>query len=221
MPKYSFQNNTNLSLNYCYSELLRIIPALTKQDFGKLINATKQNIGQRMKKNSMLSINELELLKNNLKENSIPCKFLDSAILPNETEIIQLPVRDEVILSCGMGCYSENEAIKDTIGFDVDFVRRLGANPGNVSIVLAKGDSMEDKISSGDYLFVDESKTYINDGMIYAFIYDNELYCKKLQKSPDKLTAISLNRDYEPFTIEKNCLFNVIGQVCGVIKKLN
>ena len=221
MPRYSFQNNTNLSLNYCYDELLRLIPNLTKQDFGKLINATKQNIGQRMKKDSMLSANELELLKENLKENNLPSKFLDVAILPAESQIVQVPVRDDVMLSCGGGASSNGDFVTDTIGFDINFVEKLGANPKTVSIVYAKGDSMEDKISSGDCLMVDESKTRLNDGMIYAFVYDSELYCKKIQKRPDEITAVSLNKEYEPFKIEQDRPFNIIGQVVGVIKKLS
>lgn len=221
MPRYSYQNNTNLSLNYCYNELLRIVPNLTKQDFGKFINATKQNIGQRMKKDSKLSVSELELLRKNLRENNIPSRFLDYASLPLENQIIQIPIRDDVSLSCGTGTVSDNDYITDTIGFDVNFIRKLGGNPKTVSVVSARGDSMEDKISSGDYLLVDEEKKYINDGMIYAFVYDSELYCKKIQKRPNELTAISLNIEYKPFEIENNRQFNIIGQVIGVIKKLN
>lgn len=220
MTRYNYTKDTNLKLEYCYEQISRLIPNFEKQVFAKMLNTTKQNIGQRMKKGSVLSVKELDILRDNLQENNIPTKFLDNATLPLEEQFIQVPVRDEVQLSCGTGTFANADFVTDTIGFDVNFIRRLGGNPQKVSIVFARGDSMEDKISSGDHLLIDESKTYINDGMIYAFVYDSELYCKKIQKRPNELTAISLNIEYKPFPIEKDKPFNVVGQVIGVIKKI-
>lgn len=220
MARYTYSKDTNLSLKYCYEQLLRFIPNLTKQDFGKLINIKKQNLNQRMKKDSMLSITELDLLRDNLQENEVPTSFLDSVVLPLDKAIIQIPVRSEVELSCGTGTIANADFVTDSIGFDRNYIRRLGGNPETVSIVYAKGDSMEGKISSGDSLLIDESKRYINDGMIYAFVYDSELYCKKIQKNPGELWAISLNEEYKPFKIEKDKPFEIVGLVVGVIKKM-
>ncbi|MBR1618372.1 helix-turn-helix transcriptional regulator [bacterium] len=220
MARYNYTKDTSLTLEYCYEQISRLIPNFEKQVFAKMINTTKQNLGQRMKKGSVLSVKELDILRENLQENNIPSRFLDSATLPLEDQFIQVPVRSEVELSCGSGSVANADFITDTIGFDVNFIRRLGGNPQKVSIVFARGDSMEDKISSGDHLIIDESKTNINDGMIYAFVYDSELYCKKIQKRPNELTAISLNKQYQPFPIEKDRTFNVVGQVIGVIKKI-
>lgn len=220
MARYNYTKDTNLTLEYCYEQISRIVPNFEKQVFAKLINTTKQNLGQRMKKGSMLSVKELDLLRDNLQGNNIPTKFLDYVSMPLENQIIQIPIRDEVELSCGTGAVPNADFVSDTLGFDVNFIRKLGGNPKSVSIVFAKGDSMEDKISSGDYLLVDESKTFVNDGVIYAFVYNSELYCKKIQKRPNILTAISLNKEYEPFEIKQDGDFRVVGQIIGVIKKL-
>lgn len=220
MARYNYTKDTNLTLEYCYEQISRIVPNFEKQVFAKMINTTKQNLGQRMKKGSMLSVKELDLLRDNLQGNNIPTKFLDYASMPLENQIIQIPIRDEVELSCGTGAVPNADFVSDTLGFDVNFIRKLGGNPKSVSIVFAKGDSMEDKISSGDYLLVDESKTFVNDGVIYAFVYNSELYCKKIQKRPNILTAISLNKEYEPFEIKQDGDFRVVGQIIGVIKKL-
>lgn len=220
MARYNYTKDTSLTLEYCYEQISKFVPNFEKQVFAKMINTTKQNLGQRMKKGSVLSVKELDVLRENLQENNIPSRFLDSARLPLENQIIQIPVRTEVELSCGTGTVANADFVADTIGFDINFIRRLGGNPKTVSIVFARGDSMEDKISSGDHLIIDESKTYINDGMIYAFVYDSELYCKKIQKRPNELTAISLNAEYQPFPIEKDRPFNIVGQVIGVIKKI-
>ena len=71
---------------------------------------------------------------------------------------------------------------------------------------------MADRIESGDALIVDESKTYINSGKVYAFVYDSELFCKQLKKTANSITAISFNKEYEPFEIDKTKQFAI---VCG------
>ena len=218
--KYSFKDDTDLTLSYCYEELQRLVPNITKQYFSDLLGGSRQNIGQRINRNSKLTANELETLKEKLQELGIPSRFLDFATLPLESQLTQVPVRSEVELSCGTGTNANADFITDTIGFDSSYIRRLGGNPKTVSIVYARGDSMESVISSGDSLMVDESKKYINDGNIYAFVYDSELYCKKIQKTPNELVAISFNEDYKPFKIEKDRPFEVVGQVISVIKKL-
>ena len=79
---------------------------------------------------------------------------------------------------------------------------------------------MADRIESGDALIVDESKTYINSGKVYAFVYDSELFCKQLKKTADGITAISFNKDYEPFEIDKTKQFAVVGQVISAMKRI-
>ena len=79
---------------------------------------------------------------------------------------------------------------------------------------------MADRIESGDALIVDESKTYINNGKVYAFVYDSELFCKQLNKTKDSIVAISFNKEYEPFEIDKTKQFAVVGQVISAMKKI-
>ena len=55
MPKYSNSNYTTISLKYCYEELQKFYPQMTKTEFAVIINATRQNIGQRINRDSKLS----------------------------------------------------------------------------------------------------------------------------------------------------------------------
>ena len=183
MARYKFNLNTNLTLSECFNELQKLVPNFTKKDFAGFLNKTKQNIGQRMNKGSMLNADEFELLQAALERNNIPSKFLDIAVMPKEKSFINIPIRSEVELSCGYGTNSNADFVTDTFAFDINYIKKLGGNPKTVSIVFARGDSMCDRIESGDALIIDESKTYIKDGLIYAFIYDAELYCKQIQRA--------------------------------------
>lgn len=218
MPKYSNLNNTRVSLKYCFEELLKFQPEMTKAYFANLIGATRQNIGQRISRESMLTIRERETLKEKLEKLGIPTKFLNIAIVTDA--IVQVPVRSEVELSCGLGASTNADFISDTIGLDINFIKKFGGNPKTVSVVFARGNSMADKIESGDALIVDESKTYIINGKVYAFVYESELFCKQLNKTKDCVTAVSFNKEYEPFRIEKDKQFAVVGQVISAIKKI-
>ena len=53
-----------------------------------------------------------------------------------------------------------------------------------------------------------------------AFVYDSELFCKQLKKTADGITAISFNKDYEPFEIDKTKQFAVVGQVISAMKRI-
>ena len=218
MPRFSNSNSTTISLKYCYEELLKFNPQMTKSEFAVIINATRQNIGQRIKRGSKLSKPELKILKNFLEERGLPSKFLNVAVINDS--IVQIPIRSEVELSCGMGTVANADFVSDTIGLDINFIRKFGGNPKTVSVVFARGNSMADRIESGDALIVDESKIYITNGKVYAFVYDSELYCKQLKETADGISAISFNRDYKPFLIDKNKQFAIVGQVISVMKKM-
>ena len=218
MPRYSNANNTDVSVKHCYEELRKFNPQMTKTEFGELLNSNRQNIGQRISRDSKLSKQEYNILKEFLEDRGLPTKMLNVAVINDS--IVQVPVRNEVELSCGTGSFANADFVSDTIGLDINFIRSFGGNPKTISVVFARGDSMADRIESGDALIVDESKTYINSGKVYAFVYDSELFCKQLKKTADSITAISFNKDFEPFEIDKTKQFAVVGQVISAMKKI-
>ncbi len=218
MPRYSNANNTDVSVKHCYEELRKYNPQMTKTEFGELLNSNRQNIGQRISRDSKLSKQEYNILKEFLEDRGLPTKMLNVAVINDS--IVQVPVRNEVELSCGTGSFANADFVSDTIGLDINFIRSFGGNPKTVSVVFARGNSMADRIESGDALIVDESKTCINSGKVYAFVYDSELFCKQLKKTADGITAISFNKEYEPFEIDKTKQFAVVGQVISAMKRI-
>ena len=218
MARYKYSKDSNISLKDCYETLLKINPQMTQTEFAVLIGTSRQNVWQRLNKKSMLTIKERDNLKEKLEEKGVQTKFLNVAVINDS--IVNVPVRTEVELSCGSGTFANADFVSDTIEFNVNFIRSFGGNPKTVSVVFARGDSMADRIESGDALIVDESKTYINSGKVYAFVYDSELFCKQLKKTADGITAISFNKDYKPFEIDKTKQFAVVGQVISAMKRI-
>lgn len=89
----------------------------------------------------------------------------------------------------------------------------------NLHLITGHGDSMSGTYEDGTPLFVDSGvKELLADG-IYIFDLDGEIYIKRLQKMPKgRIMAISDNRNYEPFYIEKDDQFRVIGRIVGDLK---
>ena len=42
MARYNYTKDTNLTLEYCYEQISRIVPNFEKQVFAKMINTTKK-----------------------------------------------------------------------------------------------------------------------------------------------------------------------------------
>ncbi|MBS6741369.1 MAG: helix-turn-helix transcriptional regulator [Enterobacteriaceae bacterium] len=93
-----------------------------------------------------------------------------------------------------------------------------GRKAEQIRIINVRGDSMSGTIEPGDLLFVDINvKGFDGDG-IYAFLYDETVHVKRLQKMKDKLLVISDNKIYSPWDpIERDEMNRVLifGKVIG------
>ncbi len=81
-------------------------------------------------------------------------------------------------------------------------------------LVKAKGDSMEPKISDGDFIIA--KKTNIADpGEIVVCVNNGEALIKKIKLDKNKIILVSLNQKYDPFLAEND--FRIEGVVRGLI----
>lgn len=226
---------TNIELEYAYSQVKEIIGNFKKTDFGTIIDKTKQNINGRISYNGKLFFDEASLLLKYLAaEGKTDNKFykeLSQTVNPinsrNELKEIkssdnedfaELNVRGEVGLSCGYGTVVYNDGVTGKCKVPRKTLREYGANTSSTEVVYAQGDSMSPEIKSGDALLVDTSQIEIIDGVIYAFNYDGQPMCKRLQKIGKEIKAISTNPLYDPFIIDVSCQFNIVGRVVGFMR---
>ena len=125
-------------------------------------------------------------------------------------------VRYDATLAAGAGSWNEGRRRLDDIPFTPAFFqKKLGrSNASGFSVLEARGDSMETKISDGDLLLIDEADTRIGDG-IYAFVLDGEARVKRFRRRVDGITIISDNQAYPPEELENDQLdrIQIIGRV--------
>ncbi len=121
----------------------------------------------------------------------------------------------DVYLSAGYGIEVFDESF-ETVIIDSRFLiseRGLSVEPEHCRMVKVSGNSMFPEYHHGDRVIIDESDTNLTDGQIYAFRYDGQCYVKEINRAGNKIKCISINKEYEPFEIERDVDFKVFGRI--------
>jgi len=114
-----------------------------------------------------------------------------------------------------------SEQIVDYLAFKKEWVSaRLNADPRNLLLIEAIGDSMAPTLEDADLLLVDLSEPRFRHDGRYVLRRDNELEVKRLQRRPDgTLNVISDNPVYEPSVVASDSV-HIIGRVIWAAGRL-
>lgn len=125
----------------------------------------------------------------------------------------------DVEFSAGCGSFIAQENIKSNIVLPNEFFETYNITPETSAGVLVRGDSMQPKFFDGDIAILDMTiKQFTNDG-VYAFVYDGCCFIKKLQMIGNEMKVVSINAEYEPWSITKEISFMIVGKVkAGICK---
>lgn len=140
-------------------------------------------------------------------------------VFPVSENMVAIPFYS-VKASAGTGELLPDYLEKDVLYFDRRWLKNvIGVDPNNVSMIQAKGDSMQstparDKdINDGDLLMVDESfKELINNQIFVVNLGGNEIVVKRVNKQWDgAVTLESNNPKYKSITPSEDAI--TIGKV--------
>ncbi len=102
------------------------------------------------------------------------------------------------------------------------FINIIGGadNLKNIEAINVTGDSMEPTLNNGNIIFIDKTKNDPSKDGIYAFVNENGLFVKRIQKRVDGgLDVISDNKEYPAQIVLKNDI-NILGKVVSSIGKV-
>lgn len=138
-------------------------------------------------------------------------------------DFIYVPLYD-VGASAGGGTVVESEKIVDSLAFKRDWVtHHLQADPKNLILLSALGDSMKPTIQDDDLILLDISKKKLSGDGVYCFSNeDYDLVVKRLQVLQDGIVAVcSDNEQYQNFTLSGSQMesLRIIGKVVWVGRK--
>ena len=128
----------------------------------------------------------------------------------------------DVGASAGPGAMNDGEALSGKIGFDEKWLRKLGVDPKQLSLIRVEGDSMLPTLANGDDIMVDRAavNAALRDG-IHVIRMDDVLMVKRLARGPKgRMSVLSDNPAYPDWPDVDGKAVTVIGRVVWTGRRL-
>jgi SOS-response transcriptional repressor LexA len=191
------------------------------KDIANALDLTTVNFATMKKRNSVPFSNILDFCA--LKKISINWLLYgqDPSSLVDSTDKYWIKYFPTVSVSAGGGAY-DNEDEYEKLDLPDFFVNLVGGkeNIKNIEAINVTGDSMEPTLNNGNIIFIDKTKQDLSKDGIYAFVNENGLFVKRMQKRVDGgIDVISDNKEYPMQIINKNDI-NILGKVVSSIGKV-
>jgi len=191
------------------------------KDIASALELTSVNFATMKKRNSVPFSNILDFCA--LKKISINWLLYgqDPSSLVDSTDRYWIKYFPTVSVSAGGGAYEAEDSF-EKLDLPDFFVNIIGGedNLKNVEAINVTGDSMEPTLNNGNIIFIDRTKNDASRDGIYAFVNENGLFVKRIQKRVDgALDIISDNKEY-PMQKANNNDINILGKVVSSIGKV-
>lgn len=123
---------------------------------------------------------------------------------PAVIHLRQLPLY-HIAASAGTGQFLDSDDYETVeVGDEVP-------NSANFGVRLA-GDSMEPLYHNGDVVWVMQDRN-LHSGEIGVFLWQGDVYCKKLDTKSGRVRLQSLNPAYNPIEVDEDAEFRIFGRV--------
>lgn len=191
------------------------------KDIANALDLTSVNFATMKKRNSVPFSNILDFCA--LKKISINWLLYgqDPSSLIDSTDKYWIKYFPTISVSAGGGAYDAEDQFEklDLPDFFVDIIGGH-ENLKNMEAINVTGDSMEPTLNNGNIIFIDKTKADTAKDGIYAFVNENGLFVKRIQKRVDgSLDIISDNKEY-PMQIANKGDITVLGKVVSSIGKV-
>ncbi len=191
------------------------------KEIATALDLTSVNFATMKKRNSVPFSNILDFCA--LKKISINWMLYgqDPSSLIDTTDKYWIKYFPTVSVSAGGGAYDEEDEY-EKLDLPDFFVNIIGGkeNVKNIEAINVTGDSMEPTLNNGNIIFIDKTKKNVSKDGIYAFINENGLFVKRIQRRVDGgLDVISDNKEYPMQIVNKDGI-NVLGKVVSSIGKV-
>ncbi|WP_419786922.1 LexA family transcriptional regulator [Pseudodesulfovibrio sp.] len=137
----------------------------------------------------------------------------EEAVEPEGQGYLEVP-KVRARLCAGGGSFETEGQVEGYYSFRSDWLRMRG-NPANMVLMEVVGNSMEPELKEGDMVLIDESRSDVLAGGIYAVGVEDTVMVKRVERLPGTLVLRSDNVDYSPIHLSGDELNNVrvIGKV--------
>jgi len=214
-----------INFNPFYNRLTGEGHITSQKDLASILGVDSSAVSQAKKRNS-IPLSWVTILSQRLSLNPkwIETGFGEKHIsgLNDSESMFEAIPKVKARLSAGGGSFEIGENIAGYYSFQKEWLREKGSSKYMVLMNIS-GNSMEPELRDGDTVLVDQSKTEILAGAIYAVGIDDTVMVKRLEKLPDKLVLISENKQYSPTYIQGEEINSVriLGKVIWICREIN
>ena len=163
-------------------------------------------------------LNKLRIFCNNYK---VPLSYFTNENTCTIDDIAYVDFYSDVYASCGRGGLIASSD-KETLAIPISLLPTEIKNGKTYSLIKVRGNSMTPEIQDGDMVLIEHYKNeQIVDNAIYLFMYENEVFVKRLSKNINEIIITSDNKDYPQVILKKEEInnLNIIGKVYGFARK--
>ncbi len=125
-------------------------------------------------------------------------------------------------LCAGGGSFEVDSGVEGYYSFRQAWLAGKGSADKMV-LVDVFGNSMEPELKDGDTVLIDQSRTDIIAGAVYAVGIDDTIMVKRIEKHPKRLVLLSDNTRYASINLERDEMdsVRVIGKVIWACRELH
>lgn len=135
---------------------------------------------------------------------------------------LRLVPKLKIEASAGSGALTDVEALAGQVGFDEKWLKKMGCEPAQLSLIRVSGDSMAPTLIDGDDIMVDRGAANrpLRDG-IHVVRLDDVLMVKRLAKGPSgTISVLSDNPVYPNWSNVEGIEITIIGRVVWAGRRL-
>ncbi len=125
-------------------------------------------------------------------------------------------------LCAGGGSFEVDSGVEGYYSFRKAWLAGKGSTDKMV-LVDVFGNSMEPELKDGDTVLIDQSRTDIIAGAVYAVGIEDTIMVKRIEKHPKSLVLLSDNTRYAPISLEREEMDSVriVGKVIWACRELH
>ncbi|MCQ2957867.1 MAG: XRE family transcriptional regulator [Candidatus Gastranaerophilales bacterium] len=191
---------------------------LSQDEMARIIGVDQKTISHWENGINEPQLNKLRIFCDNFQ---IPVSYFTGESVSEIKNTVKIDFYHDVYASCGLGGLVASED-KETLEIPETLMPMKMKNDKKYSIIKTRGNSMNPEIKDGDLVLIEHyNGEQIIDNAIYLFMYENEVFVKRLSKNINEIIITSDNKDYPQIILKSDEInrLNIIGKVFGFARK--
>ena len=191
---------------------------LSQEEVARIIGVDQKTISHWENGVNEPQLNKLRIFCDNFK---VPLSYFTGETSKQLENVVYIDYYSDVYASCGAGGLIASQN-KETLAIPTELLPAKLKKDKNYSIIRTRGNSMAPEIQDGDLLLIEHyTGEQIVDNAVYFFMYENEVFVKRLSKNINEVVITSDNKEYRQIILRNEELnnFYIIGKVYGFARK--